>query len=77
MKNISHKKCCISRAVEIHLYPPRVPVIKINLDMKSNKYYVKIKFYRNTTSGKSDMYDFIMSLIGDGDPEGVIIFKKN
>ena len=38
--------------VKIHVDPPYIPQIKIKNDLKTEKYYVKIKFRRNPTSEK-------------------------
>ena len=50
MKNVSHKKSWRTGAVKIHVYPPPVPLIKINNNAKSVKDCAKIKLFRYSTS---------------------------
>ena len=76
MKNVSHKKVWIYGAVQIHAGPPHIPLIKSNLDMKLEKYYVRIKLRRFPTSQKSDMYEFRISLFENGEPEQFLLFQK-
>ena len=37
MKNIYHNKCCLSGAIQIHIDPPPIPLIKCEIDTKSEK----------------------------------------
>ena len=56
MNNILHNKGWISRSVHIYLESPTIPLIKINLDMKSEKDCVRIKLRINPTWYNSGMY---------------------
>ena len=42
MKNVSHKKSWRTVALKMHVDPPPINLIKINNDVKSEKYCVKI-----------------------------------
>ena len=77
MKNVSHNKLCISREVHIHVEPSLIPLIKMKLDIKSDKYYAEFKLHRNSISEKFDMYDFIMTLFVNGDLEGFLLFQQH
>ena len=46
-----------------------IPLIKIKNNDKSDKYFVKIKLRTDPTSGKSDLYEFKMTLFDNGDPD--------
>ena len=48
--------------------------------MKSEKYYIKIKFHRNPRSDNDYIYEFIMALFENGNTEEFLLFiinKKN
>ena len=62
MKNISHEKVWRYQVVQIHVEPRTISLIKINIDMNSDKNYVEIKLCRNFMSENSDMYEFKMAL---------------
>ena len=47
MKNVSHKKGWRTDAVQIHVNTSLIPLIKINNDKKSGKYFVKLKLCRD------------------------------
>ena len=47
MKNISHKKFWSRGAVQIHLDPPQIHLIKSKNDTKLDKYSVIIKLRRD------------------------------
>ena len=53
MKDISHKKIWLYGEFHIIVYPPHIPIIKSDIDQKSEEYYVKIKLRRNNKSDKS------------------------
>ena len=53
---------------QVHVEPPPTPLIKINIDGKSDKYFVKLKLGRDLTLGTSDLYDFKMYLFYNGNP---------
>ena len=44
-------------------------VIKENHNGKSDKYFVKLKLHRDTTSSTSDLYEFKISLFDNGEPK--------
>ena len=46
MNNVSHKRIWSAGAVQIHVKPPLIPLIKINNDKKAVKYCMKIKLCR-------------------------------
>ena len=60
MTNVSHKKSWLSGAVKIPMYPLPIPLIKIKLDMKYEKDYVKIKSFRKPMSDDHDMIELII-----------------
>ena len=37
-------------ALQIHVDTPMIPLIKIKLELKTERYYIKIKLHRNPTS---------------------------
>ena len=56
MKNVSHKKKWNTVTVQVHVDPPSIEPIKSKNYDKSEKYCVKIKLRRGTTSQKFDLY---------------------
>ena len=56
MKNVYHKEIWRTGAVQIHMEPHPIPVIKSNNDKKSENDSIKIKLRRYDTSEKLDMY---------------------
>ena len=77
MNKISHVRSWCSDTVEIHAKLPLVPLIKINLDLKSEKYYVKIKLCRKITSEKLDTYELKTNLFENGKPEEYLLIVQN
>ena len=69
MKNILHKKIWSTGAVQIHVDPPLIPLIKIKNDMKLGKYFVKIKLRRDPTLEQLHLYKFKLALFGNRKPE--------
>ena len=61
-RNVPHKKRWYIGAVQIHVEPPPITLIKIKNDAKSEKYCVKIRFRRDPSSEKPDLYEFKMAL---------------
>ena len=53
---------------------PPIPLIKSNNDEKSDKDCVKIKLRRDTTSEKSDLYEFKITFFDNGDLEEFLLF---
>ena len=58
MKNVFHKKLWISGEVQIHVELSTILLVKINLDMNSNKYYVDIKLSKKPMLENSYMYSY-------------------
>ena len=63
--------------VQVHVEPPPIPLIKINNDDKSDKYFVNIKFRSDPTSEKSDLYEFKMALFYNSDTDEFLLFVRN
>ena len=68
MWNVSHKNIWYTGSVQTHVDPPLITLIKSKLDLKMERDYAKIKLRRNTSSEKSDMYEFKMDLFDNGEP---------
>ena len=77
MKIFLYKKGWRSGEVQINMDPPFIQIIKINIDTKSQKDYVKIKFRRNPMLEKSGIYEFKMDLFDNGYPEEILLFQRN
>ena len=76
MKHILHKKGWIYRAVQIHVDPSTIPIIKIKFDaMVDQDFHVRIIFIRNLTSERHGMYEFGVALFDNGYLEEFIIFQ--
>ena len=61
--------------MQVHVEPPPIPLIKIKHDDKSDKDLVKLKFCRDLTSEKSDLYEFKMALFENGGPEDLFFVR--
>ena len=57
--------------------PPPITLIKSKNYEKPDKYCVKIKLRRDTTSQKSDLYEFKMALFDNSEPEEFLLFVSN
>ena len=57
MKNAYHKKGWPVEATQVHVHPTPTPIITYEIQMKSEKYLIKIKLCCNETSDTSDMYE--------------------
>ena len=57
MKNIYHKNNLNRGTGQLHVNPAPIPLIKNKNNEKLDKYCVKIKFYRDPTLQKSDLYE--------------------
>ena len=77
INNVSHKKELNLGILQVHVGPFPIPPIKSNNDEKLDKYFVKITFRRDTTSEKSDLYEFKMTLFDNGDPAEFLLFISN
>ena len=75
MNIFKHKKVWISGAVQIHVDPNPTPTIKINLDTNPDKCHVKIKFLRNPTLEKSEIYELKIIIFDNGEPEEFLLFQ--
>ena len=67
-ENCFAKKGWKPGAVQIHMEPPPILIIKSKNDAKSDKDSVKIKLLRDLTSNVLDIYEFKMALFDNGDP---------
>ena len=54
MKNVPHKNNWNREAVQVHMYPPTIPFIKVNNNEKLDKHCVQIKLRRDPMSEKLD-----------------------
>ena len=77
INNYSHNKVCLYRSVQIHVEAHLIPLIKSDIDMKLEKYCIKINSRRNPTSKISDMYKFKMALFDNGSQLWVLLFQRN
>ena len=57
MRNVSQKKIWLYGLVKINVYPPPITSIQIKVDMKSEKYYDRIKLRINTMLKKFEIYE--------------------
>ena len=53
--------------VQQHVDPSLNLLIKSKHDDNFDKYFVKLKLFRDLTSEKSDLYEFKMALFDNGD----------
>ena len=68
MKNFLHKKKCTTIVVQQHMEPPLTPLII---------YFVKLKFCRDPTTEKSDLYVLKMTLFDNGGQEKFLLNVSN
>ena len=54
-----------------------ITLIRSKNDAKSDKDGVKIKFCRDPTSEKLDLYEFEMALFDNDDPKEFLLFVRN
>ena len=73
----SHKKGWTSGITKAHVEPSPIPLIKEPYYGKSDKYSVKLKLLRDTTSSTSDLFEFKMSFFKHGEPEEFLLFIHN
>ena len=74
MQNVQYKNNCHAGTVQVHVEPPSIPLIKINKDDKSDKYFVEIKLRRDPTPEKLDLYKFKIALFDNGDTQEFLLF---
>ena len=60
-----------------HVDPPPIPLVKENHNGNSDKYFVKLKMRRDSTLPTSDLYEFKISLLDNGEPEEFLLFFRN
>ena len=77
MMNVSQNNGWISGAVQAHVNPPHIPLIKSNIDTKFERDYKKTNRRRNPTSKTYSRYEFKTTLFDLGDPEEFILFQCN
>ena len=77
MENISHKNKWNIGTVQVHVYPPPIPLIKNRKDEKSDRDSVKIKFNGDPTSEKFYIYEFKMNSFDNDNPEELLLFIHN
>ena len=73
MHNFSHKNSWNLGLAQVHVELPPIPLIKSKSNVKSEKYFVRLKLLRDTKSGTLDLYEFKMSLFDNGDPEEFLL----
>ena len=77
MKNFSHKKGCNSGITQVNVETPKISLIKVKYDGKSDKYFVKLKMCSDPTPSTSDLYEFKMIFFENGDPGEFLLFVHN
>ena len=73
MKNVYHRESQRTGAVQTYVDSPPINLVKSKNDLKMERYYVKIKFCRNQTSEKPDMYESKIALLDSGEPEELLL----
>ena len=66
MKNVFEDKNCLPETIQVHAKTPHIRLIKNEIKMRSEKYFILIKFCSNPSSTPLGTYEFNMYL-----------FKKN
>ena len=77
MKNFLHHKRWVTDTNSTHVETPLIPLTKQMYTGKSYEEYFKQKLIRDTTSIRSDLYEFKMSLFDHGEPEEFLLFVHN
>ena len=77
MNNVSHNNKWNKGEVQIHVDPPRIPLIKIKNYDKSDKYFVILKLCKDPKSENSDFYELKMYFFDKIDPEDFLLFFWN
>ena len=77
MKKNLQKKGWGSDTNPAHVEPPVIPLIKEIYTGNSYEDDVKLKLRRDSTPGKSDLYEFKMSLFENGNLEETLWFVRN
>ena len=77
MKNVYHTNECNSVVLQVHVEPPPTPLIEINHNYKSEKYFVQMELHRYPASYKLDPYEFKMTLFNNGELEEVWLFVRS
>ena len=63
--------------IQMHLEPPPISLIKSNHNDKSDKDIVKLKLRRDPTSYLSELYEFNLDFIYNGETEEFLLFVQN
>ena len=74
MKKILYKKRWGADTNPARVEPPQIPLVKETYTGKSDGDYVKLKLRRDPMYSMLDIYEFMMSLFGDVDPEDSLLF---
>ena len=77
MRIIFHKKLWRSGINPAYVEPLPTTLIKETYNGKSEKYFVKLKLGRYSTSSTLDLYEFNMNLFDQGNPEEFLLFLRN
>ena len=77
MKNVSHKKRWKLGMTQAHVEPLPITFMMGTYDGKSYKYFIILKLHRYHMSSTPDLYEFMMSLVGNGEPETFLLFVCN
>ena len=77
MKNVLHEKIWPTGAVQIHVYPPLITLIKSRNNTKGGKYCAENKLCIDPTSKNSDLYELKMALFDKGKTEDLLLFVRN
>ena len=77
MKNVSSKKVWLKGMTQPQVETLLIPLITENHYGKPDKYLVKLKLCRDPTVSTSDIYEFKMYLLENGEPEEFLLFICN
>ena len=77
MKNGFHKKSWHTVAVQFHVQPSPINLIKSSNDTKLKKYFLEIKLCRDPKSEISYLYQFKIALFDNSEKEEILLFIWN
>ena len=60
-----------------HVEPLPITLSKVKYNGNSDKDFVKLKRFRDPTYSTSDLYEFMISLFDNGEPEDLLLFVHN
>ena len=69
MKNVYNNKSCNSGMIQVHVEPPPIPLIKGSYYGKSEKSFVKLELFRDSTPNTLDFYELKMYLFDNEYPD--------